>query len=250
MQGGRGRRAQPEELAEMLYQSLLRGDNAMMRAMARQSVKRYAGMEPGRPVGGTYYLYRTLRNLDLDGMLERLMEQARQDVAGAAHAARGAPGARRVRAPHRPAQARRSRPRSAAAWSPTAASRPWPRRCASRCPRTSTSCTPAARRWCAAQGAAAADPAPGGAPGPQAPPRSQGRARLPQHGAPLAQLRRRAGRAQVQVPPPGQARDLRDRRHLRLGGGLRPVHAAPGVRDLRAVLAGAHASCSSTASTR
>ena len=34
---------------------------------------RYAGMEPGRPVGGTYYLYRTLRNLDLDGVLERLL---------------------------------------------------------------------------------------------------------------------------------------------------------------------------------
>jgi uncharacterized protein with von Willebrand factor type A (vWA) domain len=28
-------------------------------------------------VGGTYYLYRTLRNLDLDGVLERLMEEAR-----------------------------------------------------------------------------------------------------------------------------------------------------------------------------
>ena len=34
---------------------------------------RYAGMEPGRPVGGTYYLYRTLRNLDLDGVLARLV---------------------------------------------------------------------------------------------------------------------------------------------------------------------------------
>jgi uncharacterized protein with von Willebrand factor type A (vWA) domain len=51
----------------------------MMRAMARQAVQRFAGMEPGRPVGGTYYLYRTMRNLDLDGMLERLMEQARSD---------------------------------------------------------------------------------------------------------------------------------------------------------------------------
>ena len=50
-----------------------------MRAIARQAVKRYAGMEPGRPVGGTYYLYRTLRNLDLDDVLERLMEQARQE---------------------------------------------------------------------------------------------------------------------------------------------------------------------------
>jgi uncharacterized protein with von Willebrand factor type A (vWA) domain len=69
----------PDELAQMLYKALLAGDQALMAALARQAVKRYAGMEPGRPVGGTYYLYRTLRNLDLDGMLERLMEAARQD---------------------------------------------------------------------------------------------------------------------------------------------------------------------------
>jgi uncharacterized protein with von Willebrand factor type A (vWA) domain len=37
-------------------------------------------MEPGRPVGGTYYLYRTLRNLDLDNVLERLMGQMREDA--------------------------------------------------------------------------------------------------------------------------------------------------------------------------
>ena len=57
----------------------------MMRALARQAVQRYAGMEPGRPVGGTYYLYRTLRNLDLDGVLERLMQQARQERRRPAH---------------------------------------------------------------------------------------------------------------------------------------------------------------------
>ena len=39
-------------------------------------------MEPGRPVGGTYYLYRTLRNLDLDGVLERLMTASREDAPG------------------------------------------------------------------------------------------------------------------------------------------------------------------------
>jgi uncharacterized protein with von Willebrand factor type A (vWA) domain len=77
-QGGDGGLT-PEELAELLYQALLQGDQALMRAIARQAVRRYAGMEPGRPVGGTYYLYRTLRNLDLDGMLEKLMEQARQE---------------------------------------------------------------------------------------------------------------------------------------------------------------------------
>jgi uncharacterized protein with von Willebrand factor type A (vWA) domain len=37
-------------------------------------------MEPGRPVGGTYYLYRTLRNLDLENMLDKLM-QANRDAA-------------------------------------------------------------------------------------------------------------------------------------------------------------------------
>src|SRR5688572_7315288 len=52
MAGGAGEALSPEQLAEMLYQSLLRGDGAMMRAMARQAVRRYAGMEPGRPVGG------------------------------------------------------------------------------------------------------------------------------------------------------------------------------------------------------
>jgi uncharacterized protein with von Willebrand factor type A (vWA) domain len=70
----------PEELAQMLMQALMNGDQAMMRALAKQSVQRFAGMEPGRPVGGTYYLYRTLRNLDLDNMLEKLM-QANKDSA-------------------------------------------------------------------------------------------------------------------------------------------------------------------------
>jgi hypothetical protein len=68
----------PEEIAQMLMKALQQGDSGMMRAVARQSVKRFAGMEPGRPVGGTYYLYRTLRHLDLDNLLEQLMEQARQ----------------------------------------------------------------------------------------------------------------------------------------------------------------------------
>ncbi len=81
-QGGGGEGLDPEQLAEMLFQALLNGDSTMMRALARQAVRRYAGMEPGRPVGGTYYLYRTLRNLDLDGVLDRLMDQARQDAPG------------------------------------------------------------------------------------------------------------------------------------------------------------------------
>ena len=68
----------PEEIAEMLFRALMNADEAMMAAMARAAVTQFAGMEPGRPVGGTYYLYRTLRNLDLDGMMDRLMEEAQE----------------------------------------------------------------------------------------------------------------------------------------------------------------------------
>ncbi len=70
----------PEEMMQLLYNALMQGDQAIMRALARQAVQRFAGMEPGRPVGGTYYLYRTLRNLDLDAMLEKLMEAQKQDA--------------------------------------------------------------------------------------------------------------------------------------------------------------------------
>ncbi len=79
--GGGGESLTPEELQQLLLQAMMRGDEALMRAIARQAVKRFAGMEPGRPVGGTYYLYRTLRNLDLDGLLEKLVDQRRQQAA-------------------------------------------------------------------------------------------------------------------------------------------------------------------------
>ena len=78
--GGGGEGLSPEEIAEMLFQALLSANDAQVAALARQAVSRFAGMEPGRPVGGTYYLYRTLRNLDLDGILQRLMETARADA--------------------------------------------------------------------------------------------------------------------------------------------------------------------------
>jgi len=89
MQQGEGRGAggamnslTPEELMQLLMQALRSGDQALMRALAKQAVNRFAGMEPGRPVGGTYYLYRTLRNLDLDSMLDKLMEASKQEVGG------------------------------------------------------------------------------------------------------------------------------------------------------------------------
>ena len=78
--GGGATSLTSEDLSEMLFRALLNGDNALLKALAQQAVIRYAGMEPGRPVGGTYYLYRTLRNLDLDSMLDRLMKESRDNA--------------------------------------------------------------------------------------------------------------------------------------------------------------------------
>ena len=48
--GGGGEGMTPEELAEMLFKSLLSADAGLMNMVARNAVDRYAGMEPGRPV--------------------------------------------------------------------------------------------------------------------------------------------------------------------------------------------------------
>ena len=73
---GGGGEADLEALMQALIRALSEGDQGLLRAVARQSVGRLAGMERGRPVGGTYYLYRTLRRLDIDRVLERLLEAA------------------------------------------------------------------------------------------------------------------------------------------------------------------------------
>ncbi|MEJ7585311.1 MAG: hypothetical protein WKF43_14800 [Acidimicrobiales bacterium] len=49
--GGGGEALTPEELAQLLYQALLNGNDPLMRAIARQAVRRFAGMEPGGPSG-------------------------------------------------------------------------------------------------------------------------------------------------------------------------------------------------------
>jgi len=70
-----------EDLAKMLLDALMRMDTEQLRALAGAAVARFAGMEPGRPVGGAYYLYRTLRQLDAEGLVAKMMEQAQQDDA-------------------------------------------------------------------------------------------------------------------------------------------------------------------------
>jgi hypothetical protein len=80
--GGRGVVAMlsDAELADLLLRAALTGDRMLIRAVAAEAVTRYAGIEPGRAVAGLYYLYRTLRELDLDTLLERLLASA--DAAG------------------------------------------------------------------------------------------------------------------------------------------------------------------------
>jgi uncharacterized protein len=69
----------PEELAEMLMAALMSMDHDELRRLAAMAVTRYAGMEPGRPVGGTYYVYRTLRRLDYENLVGKLMARAPGD---------------------------------------------------------------------------------------------------------------------------------------------------------------------------
>jgi hypothetical protein len=60
------------DLAEQLFDALRENDLHALRQSAAEAVARYAGIEPGRPVGGAYYLYRTIRQLELEEMERRL----------------------------------------------------------------------------------------------------------------------------------------------------------------------------------
>lgn len=73
--GGAGSGFEAEELAAALLAAIAAGDTAALERLAALAVDRLAGFEPGRPVGGTYYLHRVQRQLEMDGLLERLMAQ-------------------------------------------------------------------------------------------------------------------------------------------------------------------------------
>ena len=71
----------PNQLADALFRALNDRDEALLQAVIRSAVEQLAGIEPGRPVGGTYYLYRVLRRLDVDTLVDRLLA-ATSAVAG------------------------------------------------------------------------------------------------------------------------------------------------------------------------
>jgi uncharacterized protein len=61
------------DLDDLLFRAVLAGDQVLIRAAVAEAVSRYANVEPGRPVAGVYYLYHTLRRLDTDRLLARLL---------------------------------------------------------------------------------------------------------------------------------------------------------------------------------
>ncbi len=60
-------------LTELLLAALRDGNDVMVRTIAGIFVDRHAGIEPGRPVAGTYYVFRTLRAIDPDKLMARLV---------------------------------------------------------------------------------------------------------------------------------------------------------------------------------
>ena len=65
-----------DALAELLLTALRENNELMLRAIVAELVGRHGGIEPGRPVAGTYYVFRTLRAVDPDQLLARLSADA------------------------------------------------------------------------------------------------------------------------------------------------------------------------------
>jgi uncharacterized protein with von Willebrand factor type A (vWA) domain len=60
-------------LTELLLAALRDGNDVMTRTIAGIFVHRHAAIESGRPVAGTYYVFRTLRAVDPDKLMARLV---------------------------------------------------------------------------------------------------------------------------------------------------------------------------------
>ena len=65
-----------EALSSLLLRALEANEPALLRALAAAVVTRYAGMEPGRPVAGTYYMYRSMRAVSPGSLPARLLAAA------------------------------------------------------------------------------------------------------------------------------------------------------------------------------
>ncbi len=62
------------ELRDLMVDSILRGDEAELKSLVASAVTKFAGIEPGRPVGGVYYAFKTLRRLDIDALRNSIFD--------------------------------------------------------------------------------------------------------------------------------------------------------------------------------
>ncbi len=76
---GGGDAEDPSDLISALLRSLQDRDEALLQAVVRTAVDRLAGIEPGRPVGGAYYLYRVTRRLQIDQVQRELLAALADD---------------------------------------------------------------------------------------------------------------------------------------------------------------------------
>jgi len=60
-------------LLDSLVDALVDGSRDGLRTVIANAIDHYAGMVPGRPVGGRYYAYRVLQRIDTDALLARLL---------------------------------------------------------------------------------------------------------------------------------------------------------------------------------
>src|SRR5579863_6498000 len=67
-------------LTELLLAALRDGNDVMTRTIAGIFVDRHAAIESGRPVAGTYYVFRTLRAVAPDKLIARLVAADTQDT--------------------------------------------------------------------------------------------------------------------------------------------------------------------------
>jgi uncharacterized protein with von Willebrand factor type A (vWA) domain len=71
--GSGGMAGSGDDLLDGLVDALTRGDRDQLRMLISRAVTLYAGMQPGRPVGGRYYTYRVLKRIDSDALIARLL---------------------------------------------------------------------------------------------------------------------------------------------------------------------------------
>lgn len=83
----------PDDMTVEILDALMRMDLDLLNRLAAEAIRRYAGMEPGRPVGGRYYLWKVEQALDLSSITDLLSGML---AAGAGDQASGSPLATRL----------------------------------------------------------------------------------------------------------------------------------------------------------